>query len=238
VTTGGDGGGVPEITIDLGGLANAIWSSVLDHLGELGTAIWTNLAPQLPTIGNAIWTVLGQWMYELMRGLLLTLWNATLLPILHTTTDEFGPVQAMLPGTGALAAAGITLALALLGLRTILRGTTARPCSKGGSSHHAAIGDTTSAGTIGGHCWRRWCLELERGGSPLAGLGQHTGGSTDVDFAAGVLPALPRAPDQLGGGDVADGPAELPVLASLARAGERPQRGGVDGDAVVWPGVT
>ncbi|MBV9322870.1 MAG: hypothetical protein JO352_03660 [Chloroflexi bacterium] len=124
VTTGGDAGGAPEITIDLGGLANAIWSSLLDHLGELGTAIWTNLAPQLPTIGNAIWTDLGQWMYGLMRGLLLTLWNATLLPIPHTTTDEFGPVQAMLPGTGALAAAGITLALALLGVRTILHGTT------------------------------------------------------------------------------------------------------------------
>jgi hypothetical protein len=122
-TAGGDGGGVPEITIDLGGLANAIWTSLLDHLGELGTTIWTNLAPQLLTIGNAIWTDLGQWMYGLMRGLLLTLWNATPLPIPHSTTDEFGPVQAMIPSTGAIAAAGITLALALLGVRTILRGS-------------------------------------------------------------------------------------------------------------------
>jgi hypothetical protein len=115
--------GPPGITIDLSGLANAIWTSLLDHLGDLGGAIWTGLAPQLPMIGSAIWTDLGQWMYSLMRGLFLTLWNASLLPIPHDTTDEFGPVQAMMPGTGALAAAGITLALALLGLRTILRGS-------------------------------------------------------------------------------------------------------------------
>ncbi len=118
----GDGGG-PSITIDLSGLANSIWTALIDHLGELGSAIWTGLLPQLPTIGGAIWTDLGQWMYSLMRGLLLTVWNATLLPIPHSTTDEFGPVQAMLPGTGAVAAAGITLALALLGLRTIINGS-------------------------------------------------------------------------------------------------------------------
>jgi hypothetical protein len=120
-----DTGGVgpPSVTIDLSGMADAIWRSLLDHLGELGNAIWAGVLPQLPTIGGAIWTDLGQWMYSLMRGLLLTVWNATLLPIPHDTTDEFGPVQAMLPGTGALAAAGITLALAVLGLRTILRGT-------------------------------------------------------------------------------------------------------------------
>ncbi|MBV9133900.1 MAG: hypothetical protein JO318_14450 [Chloroflexi bacterium] len=94
--------------IDLGGLADAIWHSLIDHLGEVGVAIWSQL---------------GQWFYMLMRNLLLTVWNATLLPIPHETTDEFGPVQAMLPGTGAVAAAGITLAMALLGLRTILRGS-------------------------------------------------------------------------------------------------------------------
>ena len=64
-------------------------------------------------------------MYSLLRGLLITLWNATLLPIPHDTTDEFGPVQSMLPGPGAVAAAGITLALGLIGLRTILRGSVA-----------------------------------------------------------------------------------------------------------------
>jgi len=81
-------------------------------------------------------------------------------------------------------------------------------------------------------------LEFECGGSPRASLGQHGRGGADVDFAAGLLPALPRAPDQLGGGDVDDGPAQLTVLASLAGAGQWPQRGGVDGDAVVWPGMT
>jgi len=111
---------VPSFTIDMSGLANNIWKSLMDHLGELGNAIWTDLRPNLGAIGSAIWTDLAQWMYSLLRGLLLTMWNATLLPIPHSTTDDFGPVQAMLPGTGAVAAAGITLALALVGLRTIL----------------------------------------------------------------------------------------------------------------------
>lgn len=119
---GGDG--APNITIDLSGLANSIWNSLMDHLGDLGSAIWTKLQPNLGAIGSAIWTDLAQWMYSLLRGLLLAIWNATLLPIPHDTTDEFGPVQAMLPSVGALAGAGITLALALLGLRTILRGMT------------------------------------------------------------------------------------------------------------------
>jgi hypothetical protein len=118
------GGGVPSVTVDLSGLANAIWQSLLDHLGELGGAIWSGLLPQLPTIGTQIWTDLGQWMYSMVRGALLTVWNASLLPVPHDTTDQFGSVQAMLPSSGAVASAGITLALALLGLRTILRGST------------------------------------------------------------------------------------------------------------------
>src|SRR5579859_8159085 len=115
------GGGPPGITIDLSGLADAIWNSLTGRLGDLGNAIWTDLRPNLGAIGSAIWSDLGQWMYSLLRGLFLTIWNATLLPIPRATTYDFGPVQAMLPSTGAVAAAGITMALALMGLRTVLQ---------------------------------------------------------------------------------------------------------------------
>ena len=74
--SGGGGGGPPGVTIDMSGLANAIWQSLLDHLGDIGNAIWTGLAPQLPNIGTEIWKDLSQWMYSLLRGLLITLWNA------------------------------------------------------------------------------------------------------------------------------------------------------------------
>jgi hypothetical protein len=102
-----DGGDtVPVINFALKGLADAIWQSLMDHLGD---------------VGNAIWTDFSSWLYQLLRGLLVGLWHATLLPIPHDVTDQFGPVLAMMPTPGAIAASGITLSLALMGLRTVLR---------------------------------------------------------------------------------------------------------------------
>src|SRR6266853_876586 len=105
----GDGG--PSFTIDLGGLGNAIWQALLDHLGEIGTASW-----------NAF----SQWLYSMMRALFLAIWNATLLPIPRDVTDQFTPVLAMMPATGAVAAAGLVLAMTLLGLRTFVHTLTGR----------------------------------------------------------------------------------------------------------------
>lgn len=115
--------GPPGVTIDLSGFGNSIWDALMEHLDQLGTAVWTGLQAHLGEIGSAIWSDLSQWLYSLLRALFLTIWHATLLPIPHNATDEFGPVQAMLPSTGGVAAAGITLALTLMGLRTILRAT-------------------------------------------------------------------------------------------------------------------
>jgi hypothetical protein len=96
----------PTISLDFGGIGDAIWASFLAHMNDVGTAIWADLS---------------QWLYGLLRGLLVGLWHATLLPIPHDVTDQFGPVQAMMPSPGAIAAAGITLSLSLLGVRVILR---------------------------------------------------------------------------------------------------------------------
>jgi hypothetical protein len=71
----------------------------------------------------AIWTSLSRWLYTMLRDLLVGIWNATLLPIPHETTDGFGLVQSLMPNPTAIAAAGITLAMALVGLQTILRAT-------------------------------------------------------------------------------------------------------------------
>lgn len=100
---------MPEggFSIDLSG----IWQSLIDHLGEVGTAIWAGFS---------------QWLYGGIRGLFLTLWHATLLPIPHDVTDQFTPVLAMMPAPGAVATAGLVLALSLLGLRTYVRGITGR----------------------------------------------------------------------------------------------------------------
>jgi hypothetical protein len=106
-------------TIDLSG----IWQALVDHLDVIGSAVWAGIQDHLGEIGSAIWKDLAQWIYASLRALLLTLWNATLLPIPHSATDEFGPVQAMMPATANIAAAGIALAMALLGLRVVLRGT-------------------------------------------------------------------------------------------------------------------
>jgi hypothetical protein len=101
-----DGGGGQSFTIDLSGLADLIWKSLTDHLADVGSAIWTDFS---------------QWLYGVLRGLLISLWHATLLPIPHEVTDQFGPVMAMMPSPGAIAAAGITLSMALMGLRVVLR---------------------------------------------------------------------------------------------------------------------
>ena len=106
-TPPGDGGGsAPSFTIDLSGLGNLIWQSFIDHVGDVGGAIWSGLS---------------QWLYGVLRGLLIGVWHATLLPIPHDVTDQFGPVLAMMPAPGAIAAAGITLSMALVGLRVVLR---------------------------------------------------------------------------------------------------------------------
>jgi hypothetical protein len=101
--------GPPHFDIDLSGLSNGIWSALMAHMNELGTAAWTSLS---------------QWLYSLLRGMFLGIWNATLLPIPHNVTDQFAPVQAIFNASGPIAAAGLVLAVVLLGVRTLVRGIT------------------------------------------------------------------------------------------------------------------
>jgi hypothetical protein len=99
----------PRIDFDLSGLSNGIWSALTSHMNEIGTAMWTGLS---------------HWIYSLLRGMFLGVWNATLLPIPHNVTDQFGPVQAIFAAAGPIAAGGLVLAVVLLGVRTLVRGIT------------------------------------------------------------------------------------------------------------------
>jgi hypothetical protein len=117
----------PEVfKVDLSGLGTSIWQAFMDHLGEIGTATWQGIRDHMGEIGTAIWTAFSQWLYSGMRAMFLGIWNATLLSIPHDVTDQFAPVKAMMPDTAVIAAAGLALALALLGLRTWVRGITGR----------------------------------------------------------------------------------------------------------------
>jgi hypothetical protein len=102
----------PVINIDLGPLV-AVMQQILDALNP---TVW---------VPQAVDTV-GQTLYSSTRALFLTLWNGVLLGIPHAMSDQFGPVVALLPPPGAIAGAGLVLALALLGIRTYAMGITGR----------------------------------------------------------------------------------------------------------------
>jgi hypothetical protein len=101
----------PTFHVDLSGLASLMWSELTSHLGDIGTAAWTDLT---------------QWGYSLLRSMFLGIWNATLIPIPHDVTDQFGPVKTVLDSSLVIAAAGVVLAVVLLGVRTLVRGITGR----------------------------------------------------------------------------------------------------------------
>jgi hypothetical protein len=85
------------------------------------TPDWSKLIPDL--VGLAT-TAVGSLVYGAVRGLLLALWSGLFFAIPHNLTDQFGPVEHMQAPLLAVAGAGLVLALALLGLRTYVRGIT------------------------------------------------------------------------------------------------------------------
>jgi hypothetical protein len=116
----GTGGG--PINIDLSGL----WQALIDNMGPIGSAIWTGISDNLGLIGSTIWGALSKALYDGVKGLFLAMWNATFLTIPHDLTDRFAPVAALTPPPGAIAAGGLVLVMALLGLRVYVRGITGR----------------------------------------------------------------------------------------------------------------
>jgi hypothetical protein len=116
-----------DVHIDLSGLANLIWQSFIDHIGDVGNAAWTGIVEHLPQIGTSIWTPLSSTLETALHGAAVSVWAATFGQVANIygqlppewTTDS--PVyRAIATDPLPIAVGGATLALALLGLRTLL----------------------------------------------------------------------------------------------------------------------
>jgi len=96
-----------EIRIDLSGIAELIWRWFMDHISELGTAILIPLESALRAAAQAVWDAV---------------WHSSANIVTQIPTDlsySFGPYREVANNSTPLAVGGATLALVLLGLRTI-----------------------------------------------------------------------------------------------------------------------
>lgn len=100
-----------DFHIDFGGLADAIWQSFLGRLQEIGTAIWTPLSDWIQSgihaSAEAVWqnsiVAIGTMLYQLPP----------------TLTYNLQAYRAIATNPVPVAVGGVTLALVLLGLRTL-----------------------------------------------------------------------------------------------------------------------
>jgi hypothetical protein len=98
----------PEIHIDLSGLAESIWRWFIDHIDDLGSAIVSGIETALREAAQAVWEAI---------------WHSSANIVTQIPPDlsyNFGPYRAIAGDTTSLAVGGATLALVLLGLRTLL----------------------------------------------------------------------------------------------------------------------
>jgi hypothetical protein len=101
-----------DIQIDLSGLANLIWQSFIDHIGEVGTAVWAPLSH---------WLTDG--LRESAQALWAGIWGSSANIITQVPADltyNLPAYRAIASDPVPLAVGGATLALVLLGLRTLL----------------------------------------------------------------------------------------------------------------------
>jgi hypothetical protein len=115
-----------DVHIDLSGLANLIWQAFIDHAGELGTVVWQGVRDHLPEIAAAIWMPLSTWLAAGIRGSAEATWNGVFGAMPQLWTSLPADLTLNLPAYRAIAAdpvplalGGATLAIVLLGLRTL-----------------------------------------------------------------------------------------------------------------------
>jgi|SRR5579859_3331105 len=116
-----------DIHVDLSGLANLIWQSFIDHIGDLGTAVWAGIKDHIGDVGTVIWTPLANTLLGALHSAVQAVWSATfgaLANILGQLPPEWtydSPTyRAIATDPVPVAIGGATLALVLLGLRTLL----------------------------------------------------------------------------------------------------------------------
>jgi hypothetical protein len=111
-----------DVHIDLSGLANLIWQSFIDHIGDVGTAVWSGIRDHLPEIGMAIWTPLGNFLHDAARAVWDGVWHSSINIVTQIPADltyNSPAYRAIATNPVPLAVGGATLALVLLGLRTL-----------------------------------------------------------------------------------------------------------------------
>lgn len=116
----------PTIKIDLSGLAALIWQWFIDHIGDVGGAAWAALKPQLGDVGQTLWTPFTAWIESGVHASAEATWNA-MFPTIATLMFQLpAALTTNLPAYRAIAmdplpvaVGGATLALVLLGLRTL-----------------------------------------------------------------------------------------------------------------------
>ena len=120
-------GGPIDVHIDLNGLANLIWQSFIDHIGDVGNAAWSGIKANLPDIATSIWTPLSTWLEAGLRSSAEATVNGVFgsVPLLlhqlpPALTTDLPAYRAIATDPLPLAVGGATLALVLLGLRTLL----------------------------------------------------------------------------------------------------------------------
>lgn len=112
-----------NISIDLSGLANLIWQSFIDHIGDVGTAVWTGIRDHMGEIGNAILVPLEDALHHAAAAIWDAAWTSSANIVTQLPPDltyNFGPYRAVASDPLPLAIGGATLALVLLGLRTLV----------------------------------------------------------------------------------------------------------------------
>lgn len=116
------GPGPVDIHIDLSGLANLIWQSFVDHIGDLGSAVWTSLLPNLPAIAGQILALVEDALRTAASAIWSAAWGSSANIVTQIPADltyQSTWYRAIAADPLPLAVGGATLAIVLLGLRTI-----------------------------------------------------------------------------------------------------------------------
>jgi hypothetical protein len=94
--------------------------------GALGDAVWHSFINQLPTVGQAVWTPLSEWLQAGIHNSADALWanayvaiGSMLFQLPPMLTYRLPAYQAIATNPVPVAVGGATLALVLLGLRTL-----------------------------------------------------------------------------------------------------------------------
>lgn len=114
--------GPVNVSINLDGLAALIWQWLLEHISDVGNAIWANLLPSLPSVAGQVLVLINDALHTAAAAVWTGVWGSSANIVTQLPADltyESPWYRAIATDPVPLAVGGATLALVLLGLRTI-----------------------------------------------------------------------------------------------------------------------